>query len=153
MSVVLRRGRGAERPVPNTFAFPLSIPGEVASASDGWAIRAELTGSESVGRDRLTSRGPEVAVAAGSLTLPLQVRNREPGDRFRPLGAPGMRKLQDFLVDRKVPRSERDRLPLVVDGQNRIVWVVGQSVAEGFRVLDPSQGVILLKVKRLGGPG
>ena len=93
-------------------------------------------------------RGSEVGVAAGAVELPLGVRNRRPGDRFRPLGAPGDRKLQDFLVDRKVPRDERDALPLVVDGRDRIVWVVGQSVAEDFRVTDPSQGVLLLKVRR-----
>jgi len=157
--VVLKPGREIERTAQNSFAFPLSIPGEVVSAAHGWAIRAELLGSDpSLGSDPripapLVARGPEVAVAAQTLTLPLRVRNRQPGDRFRPLGAPGVRKLQDFFVDRKVPRAERDRLPLVVDGQNRIVWVAGQSVAEGFRVLDPSQGVILLKVKRLGGPG
>jgi tRNA(Ile)-lysidine synthase len=87
-------------------------------------------------------------VAAGALELPLAVRNRRPGDRFRPLGAPGVRKLQDFLVDRKVARNERDLLPLVVDGRDRIVWVVGQAVAEDFRVTDPSQGVLLLKVRR-----
>jgi tRNA(Ile)-lysidine synthase len=92
-------------------------------------------------------------VAAGALRLPLGVRSRRPGDRFQPIGAPGVRKLQDFLVDRKVPVRERDQVPLVVDALDRIVWVAGQSVAEAFRVLDPSQGVILLKVKRLGGPG
>ena len=93
-------------------------------------------------------RGNEVGVAAGALALPLAVRNRRPGDRFQPLGAPGGRKLQDFLVDRKVPRDDRDLLPLVVDQRDRIVWVVGQSVAEDFRVTDPSQGVLLLKVRR-----
>jgi tRNA(Ile)-lysidine synthase len=92
-------------------------------------------------------------VAAASVELPLAVRSRRPGDRFRPLGAPGGRKLQDFLVDRKVPREKRDTVPLVVDGRDRIVWVVGQSVAEDFRVTDPSLGVILLKVRHLGGPG
>jgi tRNA(Ile)-lysidine synthase len=94
-----------------------------------------------------------VGVAAESLELPLAVRSRRPGDKFRPLGAPGRRKLQDFLVDRKVRREDRDTVPLVVDGRDRIVWVVGQSVAEDFRVTDPSQGVILLKVRHLGGVG
>jgi tRNA(Ile)-lysidine synthase len=98
-------------------------------------------------------RGREVGVAAGRLELPLAVRSRRAGDRFRPLGAPGVRKLQDFFVDRKVPRTERDTVPLVVDGRDRIVWVVGQAVAEEFRVTDPAQGVILLKVRHLGGPG
>jgi tRNA(Ile)-lysidine synthase len=63
------------------------------------------------------------------------------------------RKLQDFLVDRKVARAERDRLPLVVDSGERIVWVAGHSIGEDFRVTEPSQGVILLKVRRLGGAG
>jgi tRNA(Ile)-lysidine synthase len=92
-------------------------------------------------------------VAAGALRLPLGVRSRRPGDRFQPIGAPGVRKLQDFLVDRKVGRHERDTVPLVVDGRDRIVWVVGQSVAEDFRVTDASRGVILLKVRHLGGVG
>jgi tRNA(Ile)-lysidine synthase len=63
------------------------------------------------------------------------------------------RKLQDYLVDRKVERSDRDRLPLVVDGDDRIVWIVGHAVGEGFRVTAPSHGVISLKARRLGGEG
>ena len=95
-----------------------------------------------------------VAVEGSVLKLPLAVRNRRPGDRFRPLGMGGRgRKLQDFLVDRKVSRNERDTLPLVVDSDDRIVWVVGLSVAEDFRVTAPSQGVIFLKARRLGGEG
>lgn len=63
----------------------------------------------------------------------LVVRNRRPGDRLRPLGAPGERKLKDLLIDRRVPRRERERLPLlVVDG--RIAWVPGVTVDEAFRL-------------------
>jgi tRNA(Ile)-lysidine synthase len=94
-----------------------------------------------------------VGIPVKSLSLPLAVRNRRPGDRFRPLGSPGKRKLQDFFVDRKVPRAQRDVLPLVVDAQDRIVWVPGQAVAEEFKVSDPSQAVILLSLRRLGGQG
>ena len=39
------------------------------------------------------------------------------------------------------------------DGRDRIVWVVGQALAEDFRVTGPSQGVIFLKARRLGGVG
>jgi tRNA(Ile)-lysidine synthase len=149
--IFLRPGRGRDI-AANSFEFPLSIPGEVASP-EGWAIAAELMATEEVATRRYSAKGPEVAVAAAAVRLPLGIRNRRPGDRFHPLGAPGVRKLQDFLVDRKVPRKDRDSLPLVVDAGNRIVWVAGLSVGEGFRVLEPAQGVILLKVKRLGGPG
>jgi tRNA(Ile)-lysidine synthase len=149
--IALRAGRGVRREDSNSFAFSLSIPGEVQWQPDGWAIAAEAaTGAE--GR-RLAAKGPEVTVSVAALTLPLAIRSRRPGDRFHPLGAPGARKLQDFLVDRKVPRAERDCLPLVVDGRDRIVWVVGHSVGEDFRVIDPSAGVLLLKARRLGGVG
>ena len=134
-------------PFSNSFQFPLSIPGEVALP--GWTVSAQ---AESEKGDRSFSAAA-VSVAA-VMKLPLVVRSRKPGDRFRPLGMRGQgRKLQDFLVDRKVSRSERDTLPLVVDSDDKIVWVVGQSVAEDFRVTDTSQGVILLKAKRLGGEG
>ena len=148
-----RSGRRGAGPVGNSFAFPLSIPGEVELAASGLAVTAERLDAGAGRRTTWSARGHEVGVAAGGLQLPLAVRSRRPGDRFHPLGAPGPRKLQDFFVDRKVARIERDTVPLVVDGQDRIVWVAGQSVAEDFRVTDPSRGVILLKVRHLGGVG
>jgi tRNA(Ile)-lysidine synthase len=86
---------------------------------------------------------------ASSLELPLAVRTRRPGDRFRPLGAPGRRKLQDLLVDRKVPREAREIVPLVVDAAGRIVWVVGVAIAEECRVTSPGAGVVILEVRDL----
>ena len=100
------------------------------------------------------SRKLEQTVAADGLTLPLAVRSRKPGDRLSPLGMGGrQKKVQDVLVDRKVPREGRDSLPLVVDSADKIVWIVGESVAEDFRVTEASQAVILLKARRLGGQG
>jgi tRNA(Ile)-lysidine synthase len=93
--------------------------------------------------------GTVAVLQASSLALPLAVRSRRPGDRFRPLGAPGRRKLQDLLVDRKVPRDERDALPLVVDAADRIVWVVGVAIADECRVTAPEAGVVILKVRNL----
>ncbi|HEX5069630.1 MAG TPA: tRNA lysidine(34) synthetase TilS [Vicinamibacterales bacterium] len=89
------------------------------------------------------------AVQEGAIRLPLFVRNRRPGDRFRPLGAPGRRKLQDLLVDRKVPRRERDRVPVVVDADDRIVWVAGLAVAHDCRVTAPEDGVLILEQRSI----
>ncbi|HTM26872.1 MAG TPA: tRNA lysidine(34) synthetase TilS [Vicinamibacterales bacterium] len=155
-SIVLRRRlvhRSPAREGGNSFAFPLSIPGEVELGPQRLAVGAERLPALYGEALRWAGRGTEVGIAEASVHLPLGVRSRRPGDRFTPLGGPGARKLQDFLVDRKVARDVREGLPLVVDGRDRIVWVVGQSVAEDFRVTDPSQGVILLKVRHLGGPG
>ncbi len=135
-------------PFSNSFRVSLSIPGEVTLEREGWVISAE---SGTVTRD---SHRFSAAVDAGALAPPLTVRSRQPGDRFHPAGMGGRsKKLQDFFVDRKVPREHRDSLPLVVDSADRIVWIVGESVAEDFRVTDSSRGVIFLKARRLGGQG
>ena len=99
----------------------------------------------------VAGRGPSALVRA-DLCASLAVRNRRPGDRFRPAGLGGRKKLQDYFVDRKVARRERDAVPLVVDGHDRIVWVVGHGIDEAFRVTDASQAVLLLTFKAVGGP-
>ncbi|MEX2661495.1 MAG: tRNA lysidine(34) synthetase TilS [Vicinamibacterales bacterium] len=135
----------------NQFRIPLSIPGEVLLRPQQMvlSVREWSEGSEgSEGSGRSGDLQAFVRGAAG----PLAVRSRKPGDRFQPPGLGGRsKKLQDYLVDRKVPRADRDFLPLVVDSDDRIVWVVGHGVAEGFRAPAPSPGVILLKARRLGG--
>jgi tRNA(Ile)-lysidine synthase len=65
------------------------------------------------------------------LDQPLRLRAWRPGDRFRPLGLGGEKKLQDFFVDAKLPREERHRVPLLVAGEC-VAWVVGHRVAETF---------------------
>jgi len=79
----------------------------------------------------------------------LVVRNRRPGDRFRPVGLGGQKKLQDYFVDRKVAQARRDSVPLVVDEADRIVWVAGHGIDEAFRVTDPAQPVLILKLRQL----
>jgi tRNA(Ile)-lysidine synthase len=63
----------------------------------------------------------------------------------------GQKKLQDYFVDRKVARAERDTVPLVVDETDRIVWVAGYGIDDAFRVTDRAQEVIILTLKALGG--
>jgi len=54
---------------------------------------------------------------------PLLVRTRRDGDRVR--GPAGSRKLQDVLVDRRVPSERRDTLPVVTDADGTLLWVPG----------------------------
>jgi tRNA(Ile)-lysidine synthase len=82
--------------------------------------------------------GPQIAwLDRDRLRFPLQVRHFKPGDRFWPGGAPGPKKLQDFLVDEKIPRWLRAYLPLVLSNEE-IVWVAGLRVAEPAKVTNAS---------------
>jgi tRNA(Ile)-lysidine synthase len=120
----------------------LDVPGSVDVPEASVMISA-TRGSATVEWGALGASA--AAVQMQSIRLPLFVRNRRPGDRLRPLGAPGRRKLQDVLVDRKVPRGERDRVALVVDADDKIVWVAGLTVAHDCRVTAPEDGVLILE--------
>ena len=138
---------GGDVEARNSFQIPLSIPGEVILPAYRWTVSADWA---SAAEPNGGAAGLEVLVRG--LNGPLVVRSRRPGDRFQPPGLGGRtKKLQDYFVDRKVPRGDRDAVPLVVDRDDRIVWIVGHAVAEGFRAATPSPGVILLKARQLGG--
>ncbi len=64
---------------------------------------------------------------------PLRVRARRPGDRYRPLGMDGPQKLQDLLVNQRIPRPLRDLVPVVVAGKE-ILWLAGHRVTEEAKV-------------------
>jgi len=129
--------------------LPLSIPGQVELADSGAVITAELAVSS---RSGSRARGGSTALIRGDRCAGgLAVRYRQPGDRFRPVGLKGRKKLQDFFVDCKIARAARDRVPIVVDQSDRIVWVAGHAVDEEFRVTDPAQAVLILRLKGLGG--
>jgi tRNA(Ile)-lysidine synthase len=85
---------------------------------------------------------PEVAwLNPARVSLPLTARFWRAGDRFWPLGAPGPKKLQDFLVDAKIPRWVRPHIPLVA-AAGEIVWVAGLRVADPAKLL-PDKGEVL----------
>jgi tRNA(Ile)-lysidine synthase len=158
-----RSGDAGGRPIAketNLFRYPLSIPGEVALPEAGYLISAEALAADAPSEHvsaMMRNDGPgvvgsQVAIVRGDLCVgSLAVRNRRPGDRFRPIGLDGRKKLQDFFVDRKVARATRDAVPIVVDEMDRIVWVAGYGIDEAFRVTDPAQAVLILKLKALGG--
>jgi tRNA(Ile)-lysidine synthase len=80
---------------------------------------------------------------AGTLT----VRAWRDGDRMQPLGLDGTKSLQDLFGDRKVPRSLRRSLPVVVsDGE--IAWVAGVAVSERFRIRQGTRTTVRLTASR-----
>ena len=138
-------------PPPVAFSYALPVPGAADVVEAGVVITAERGDAPDQGE--LSARAECVAIDAAGVAEPLTVRPRQAGDKIRPLGAPGRRLLQDVFVDRKIPRAVRARVPIVTDSQGHIVWVVGQTIAEEFRITGATQSVIILKARQLGGAG
>jgi len=76
----------------------------------------------------------------------LTVRTRQLGDRFQPLGMSQPKKLNEFMIDSKIPRSWRRRIPIVCSPQH-ILWVVGWRIDERAKVTETTQRVLRLEFK------
>ncbi len=93
--------------------------------------------------------GPERAlIDLATAPGPWFLRSRRPGDRFWPLGQCGDVDLRRFLQSRHVARFDRDRLPLVVDQRDRILWIPGVEVADFARIQVGTGSCALLRVIR-----
>jgi tRNA(Ile)-lysidine synthase len=103
--------------------------------------------------DRSIAPGPDVvSIDADAVSWPLVVDSVRPGDRMRPLGLGGSKKLSDLLVDAKVARRMRSGTPVVRDGE-RIVWLAGVALAAECRVTPASERVAELRWERLEAGG
>ena len=92
-----------------------------------------------------SSRGEHLGAVEFSmdeLTFPLTLRHCLPGDRMRPSGMQGSKKLQDLFVDLKLPHEVR-RNTMLLKGGTDILWVVGLRRCEGYR---PEPGKEVLRI-------
>ncbi len=126
--------------------LPLSVPSTVYWARTNQQIQVQLMtrrAAEEMGR--APSQGL-VLFDADRFSEPLSVRAWQAGDRFSPHGMKGKRKkLQDFFIDRKVPRHERGNVPLLVAPEG-ILWIVGMRQDERFIVRGGTTRCLVVSV-------
>ncbi|MCH8814895.1 MAG: tRNA lysidine(34) synthetase TilS [Chloroflexi bacterium] len=135
----------ADQPTP-TAALPtkrLRVPGSTLIST--WQFEVEELDRipHHVARNRF-----EVYVDADSLKRPLTVRSRKPGDRIRPLGLGGSKKVQDILVDAKVPKEERAAVPLLCD-RSGVFWVVGNRLDERAAIKKSTHRALRVRASRV----
>jgi tRNA(Ile)-lysidine synthase len=113
---------------------PISIgmQGTVRVPDLGLRVRAEVL-PEAMPAEIPSDEAREAVFDCGLLRPPLEIRSWRHGDRFSPLGLRGTQKLSDLFVNRKVPRFERARIPLLTDSEG-ILWVVGHRRSDRARV-------------------
>jgi tRNA(Ile)-lysidine synthase len=120
------------------------LPGlGMVESEDGWRLQARHLSAP------LLAPQPEspaiVWLDYDQTTFPLSLRQVLPGDRFWPAGATGTKKMQDFLVDAKIPRWLRPHLPLVTSGGS-IIWVPGMRLAESVKLTSQSSRFLELSI-------
>lgn len=114
------------------YDYEIRAPGAVLIKEVGWSLQFEVLPRKRLGDIRHAGHGTAF-FDMDRLQFPLRIRNFRPGDRFTPLGMTGTQKLKKFFSNRKVPREERIRCPLLLSGDT-IVWVAGYRIADPVKV-------------------
>jgi len=81
------------------------------------------------------------------LAFPLFIRNRLEGDRYRPLGAPGHKKLKEIMRAKGIPVEDREKRPVFIS-EKEIVWILGLPVADQFKIDEKSEEIVEISVFR-----
>jgi tRNA(Ile)-lysidine synthase len=124
---------------PLETELTLAVPGE--TRLPGWQVTASVTD-----RKQPTEEADKLSACfdfdkTGDRLL---LRNRRPGDHFQPLGMSQPKRLNRFMIDAKIPRRWRERVP-VVSSPEQIVWVVGYRIDNRVRVTGETRRVLYLR--------
>jgi tRNA(Ile)-lysidine synthase len=126
--------------MPSNLPQVLVVPGVTEFPSLGIRLTVQPGASQTQGA---------ILLNADILPGPLAVRQRQPGDRICPVGMAGSKKLQDILVDAKVPKRLRNQVPVLVAG-DEIVWVIGHRVDRRFLAQEGAQNLLEIRCDSLG---
>lgn len=74
----------------------------------------------------------------------LIIRNRISGDKFKPYGMNGTKKLKDYFIDEKIPKNLRESIPIIADEKN-ILWIVGYRTNEEYKITSNTKKVLVIK--------
>jgi tRNA(Ile)-lysidine synthase len=134
---------------PSRYVYALTSGQEVNIPSAGWRIamtipRPWVCAPEDA---RLTNQW-EAIFDIATLPATVEVRNFRSGDRIRPFGMQGHKKVHDIFIDAKVPPARRQLWPLIVSGAE-VLWVPGCVRSEIAKVTSATRSVYRMTVNPL----
>jgi tRNA(Ile)-lysidine synthase len=120
----------------------LNIPGQ--TQMPGWRIEATI-----INREQMIEKGGDFTAHfdLGKTGDKLLVRSRRAGDRFQPLGLPQPKKVNEFMIDAKIPQAWRGKIPIVCSPE-QIVWVVGWRIDNRVKVTEDTKQILRLEFKQ-----
>lgn len=125
------------------YNFPVIVPGE--TECPGGKLIAQWVSENELPVDWRNLGHNEAYFGFAGEEPRFFLRNRRHGDRVRLFGHTKHEKLKKLLIDQKIPRSRRDRIPLLTDGEDLIWWVVGVQRGDAGKVGSASPRILYLR--------
>ncbi len=139
----------AGRPPEEPLSFAVG-PQSMRFGSTEWQLSARYHESPPLDPSPQACGRFRALLDAESVKDGMFLRSRKPRDQFWPLGANTPVDLRRFLQGRHVPRFDRDRMPLLVDSEDRILWTPGVEIAENAKLRPDSGPCIEIFAERAG---
>ena len=133
--------RNKEIELSQSEITPISGPGKISMRKWGGTIELNVLPRE--GNLQIERNNPgKVFFDADLISFPLLLRSPRPGDRFRPWGPGGTRKLKKVLIDLKIPRLKRKQLQLLLK-DDEILWIAGIRRGSAGPITENTKSVLI----------
>jgi tRNA(Ile)-lysidine synthase len=137
--------------MPATWEYNISIPGKTEIKSLDLKIETKILDSVDIKPSMYLNKKKSKEeflefIDYDKVELPLKLRNRRNGDKFCPLKMKGSKKVKDFFIDNKISKSHRDLIPLFVDSEDKIIWIVGMRLDNRVRIDLNTKKVLSIKI-------
>ena len=80
------------------------------------------------------------------IELPITVRTIQDGDQFQPFGCDYLKSVNRFCMDKKIPKSRRNQLPVVFSG-DRVIWIAGIQIDDRVKVTASTRTVLKIEME------
>lgn len=130
------------------FNYPMYIPGTTMIYETGDILNTEVL--EAGSTDYLDNKKFVKYFDYGKIKYNLNLRTRQEGDFIVPIGMKGRKKLKELFIDNKIPREQRDNIPLVATG-NEIIWVIGHKISEHYKITGDTKKILKIEYMQPGG--
>jgi len=97
---------------------------------------------------KLSSNPDHAHFDAELLSFPLKFRSWKQGDSFYPLGMTGKKKLSDFFINKKIPLSSKQLIPILENANGDIIWVAGYQADNRYKVTSLTKKVIIFEMQK-----
>ncbi len=123
----------------------IKIPGETKLVQMKYTVKMEIRERKNgfLEEFKRSKTKYDEAVDFDKISIPLMIRTRRPGDKFWPLGSPGIQKVKDFFINNKFPMLERDTVPIVtMNGQP--IWIVGFRIDDRIKITKETRKLLIM---------
>lgn len=127
------------------FTKGIKVPG--TTGAPGVTVVTRTFRNDDLMPASLASTRTTAYFALDSVTPPLAIRTPMPGDRLRPFGMSGSKKLSDIFIDKKIPGRQRAKTLVIADARE-ILWVVGIVTNEQYRISQETRNILKITVLR-----